>query len=413
LRHQILSSEAWTAELGDAHNIGSSQQLTSIGQHALACDDLFRDLLSRETSVRQQSHDTVTRDDVLREYERYILWASNIGVFAEAQSSLDFRLRGLDDSTDDFLAQLSLIRSRLLRLSRLPLFCTESPPDAPMEAFSDLDHDESSAITRQPTVEDLSWRLPSAITDAANAVEKEQGQHVDPYSDRKPDDLNVPPTWTWTTARVLQSVRRSIDWLHRLSNLVKKASFATQNRRAKDYEFDGEEFRVEGLRDFYSWFLTRQYDGLHQSLRHRIVESMVLRRKLCHYRQKQRPMCIPSVRSRDGKIKLNAATKSDDSLQAVPSEPTVRPSSLSTDLASPAENTEATMSRISAPTIEDELLRTTTIPSRISRTSPMGEHSQAFIPTPPAKVFSQEIFTCIYCHLVLPSALARDTVSWA
>jgi hypothetical protein len=39
----------------------------------------------------------------------------------------------------------------------------------------------------------------------------------------------------WTLIELLQSVHESIDWLHRLSNLVRKASFVTQNKRAEDF----------------------------------------------------------------------------------------------------------------------------------------------------------------------------------
>lgn len=47
------------------------------------------------------------------ELDRFILWASNIGVFADINQSLDFRLQDIPDVVDLFLKQLEIISYRL------------------------------------------------------------------------------------------------------------------------------------------------------------------------------------------------------------------------------------------------------------------------------------------------------------
>jgi hypothetical protein len=47
------------------------------------------------------------------EYIRFKLWAYNIGVFAEVQLSLDYRIRELPEVKDQFLGHLDTIESRL------------------------------------------------------------------------------------------------------------------------------------------------------------------------------------------------------------------------------------------------------------------------------------------------------------
>jgi hypothetical protein len=47
---------------------------------------------------------------------------------------------------------------------------------------------------------------------------------------------------------MLQAIHESIDWLHRLSNLVRKASFVNQNRPAKNFQLrDSEGKKSEEL----------------------------------------------------------------------------------------------------------------------------------------------------------------------
>ena len=383
------------------------QPLHSIGQHALACEELFRELLSDDTSSQRQSGNTVARDYVLGEYEKFKLWASNIGVFAEVQSSLDFRLRGLDDIKDSFLAQLTLIHDHLLQLSHSPLFCTTDSPDVPNRASVKSDHEEGTPKSRQHAVEDPPWNPLSATSETTIAGQKQQKQQMDSHTDRELDAPDLPQNWD--TVRLLLSIRRSIDWLQRLSNLVRKASFASQDRKAEEHEFDDKEFQVEGLKEFYTWFLKREYNSLDKSLRERIVESMVLRRKRFHYRQKQQQrMCIQPVRARNWKIGLNMATES-------PPKPADRQSSPNSTVVFPAGKSHTAISNVSTPTVDGELLRKLARPSRISKasTGPMGENTKAFIPTPPAEITSNESFTCPYCYLVLPSDVARDAVSWA
>ena len=81
----------------------------TIGENAKACLDLF----AQGILLLAQDDAPDARRGLQDEFGRFKLWTSNIGVFAELHSSLDFRLREFSDIKEPFLRQLATIESRL------------------------------------------------------------------------------------------------------------------------------------------------------------------------------------------------------------------------------------------------------------------------------------------------------------
>jgi hypothetical protein len=105
----------------------------SVSIAAWACDELFRELWSRGT---------LYHDILQEEYDRFLLWVSGVGVFAELQLSLDFRLREMDDVRLSIVAQLTIISTHLMRLARVPA--------SDLESLHDLQDHTSKRSKRSP-----------------------------------------------------------------------------------------------------------------------------------------------------------------------------------------------------------------------------------------------------------------------
>jgi hypothetical protein len=86
--------------------------MATIREHSKRCFQLFTDC---SNAVSQQELDAAekVKIGVKDEFSRFRLWLSNIGVFAELQLSLDFRVRDAPDIKDLFLKQLDIIETRL------------------------------------------------------------------------------------------------------------------------------------------------------------------------------------------------------------------------------------------------------------------------------------------------------------
>jgi hypothetical protein len=87
----------------------------TIRERATGCFQLFKDCLKSYTPAEaRQQHDTqAVKDSIEDEFARFRLWLSNIGVFADTQLSLDFRVREIPDLRDLFLKHLDTIDCRL------------------------------------------------------------------------------------------------------------------------------------------------------------------------------------------------------------------------------------------------------------------------------------------------------------
>lgn len=81
----------------------------TIRERATTCVDLF----SQAVLIVSQTESSDDQNGLLDEFGRFKLWVSNIGVFADLHSSLDYRLRDFNDIKGSFTRQLITIESRL------------------------------------------------------------------------------------------------------------------------------------------------------------------------------------------------------------------------------------------------------------------------------------------------------------
>lgn len=216
----------------------------------------------------------------------------------------------------------------------------------------------------------------------------------------------------WNNTQLLQSIHQSIDWLHRLSNLVRKASFANQHKRADKFilKDDDDNDMSDTLTDYYTKLIKREFSGLQDNLVQRLAASMLMRRRRIMYRRSQQQRWkIPQVEPKTKSLEL-ASTK----LMSTPLEPNV-PLKNEKVLVSKPEGLLTAPSRLTATTIDTNIRRRVSAPSGISKgsTAPLNEQSQLLIPPPPKGANFDEDFICDYCCLILSSKIALNRNVWA
>jgi hypothetical protein len=101
-------------------DIGKSVEMTTIRDAAELCLNSFDHFLSKACTDSDPTTFAAVRD----QYQRFKIWSSNIGVFAELRASLDFRVREYDDIKEIFLGHLQIIDSRLGERERSSCFST-------------------------------------------------------------------------------------------------------------------------------------------------------------------------------------------------------------------------------------------------------------------------------------------------
>ncbi|KAL6810157.1 hypothetical protein V8C40DRAFT_258613 [Trichoderma camerunense] len=341
-----------------------SQNVT-IRERAATCVDLF----SQAILLLAQTESSDDQNGLLDEFGRFKLWTSNIGVFADLHSSLDYRLRDFNDIKDSFTRQLITIESRLQQLH-----------DAAKQDLSKTsikeDEDEEPGI--------------SASTKSTTAAT---------FQD-------------WNTTQLLQSIHQSIDWLHRLSNLVRKASFANQHKRADKFilKDDDDNDMSDTLTDYYTKLIKREFNGMQDTLVQRLAASMLVRRRRIMYRRSQQHRWkMPQVEPKTKSLEL-ASTK----LMPTPLEPSVPFQNEKVVVLEPEAITTAP-SRLTATTVDKNIRQRVLAPSGISKgsTAPLNEQSMLLVPPSPKGANLGEDFVCDYCCLILPSKIALNRKAWA
>ena len=84
----------------------------TIARESSACLDGFRRSISALGKLHH-AQAAAPRNCLDDELDRFMLWTSNIGVFADVNQSLDFRLQEIPDVVELFLKQLEIISCRL------------------------------------------------------------------------------------------------------------------------------------------------------------------------------------------------------------------------------------------------------------------------------------------------------------
>lgn len=215
----------------------------------------------------------------------------------------------------------------------------------------------------------------------------------------------------------IQSIHVTIDWLHRLSNLVRKASFASQNQRAaKKPLMDGDGNDItESLTRFFRGLVERECPGLKEenwTLIGRIVDTMIVRRKRITYRQnRQRRWALQQV---EYKIRHLDVSRPQHTPLAIDVRDDERVGD-ETDGVDQVPVDAPPPSGFTVTTVDREKYHKLSAPSRISRatTAPFQHDMKLFVPPPPRAAEEGRDFVCDYCCLILPAVEGLDKDKWA
>jgi hypothetical protein len=215
---------------------------------------------------------------------------------------------------------------------------------------------------------------------------------------------------------ILLSIHETIDWLHRLSNVVRKAGAATQNEKAAGYVLKDEmgNDMTESLRAFYKAIIKRECKDISMTLLERLAQTMVIRRKRIHYRR--------SRRTRWARWALQQGDATRRRLNVLP----VRTPQPAQDHDSPQEEDDHDMPRLTEKQVEPPSMLSVTVlerdkyfkqasPSRISRatSAPFQPSERLLVPPRPRAAEQAREFVCDYCGLILPSDQLSDRNKWA
>ncbi|RMJ18505.1 hypothetical protein CDV36_001785 [Fusarium kuroshium] len=355
---------------------------STIGEHSKRCLDLFT---QNADAARDMQHGDASRvkSGLQDEFARFKLWTSNIGVFADVHASLDFRVRELPDVAELFLRQLDTIECRLDQLH---------------EDVVETQHREKKTVEGQNAVGPFEPIEPVAALDT-----------------EKPDFKN------WDSIEMLQSIHESIDWLHRLSNLVRKASFANQNRRAKEFRLRDSEGReseelteamTSGLREVYKHVIKRNTKDLEGYLADRLIETMIIRHKRILYRRsRQIRWAIAQVQHLAKRVESPKESRQQHLPGPVPL--IQEPKPLKSTPGSTVERS-ATPVQDRATTLNVATYRKGATPSQLSRatSAPLKQQDQMLVPPPPRAAREGKDFVCPYCCLILQSGEAWNRKAW-
>lgn len=218
---------------------------------------------------------------------------------------------------------------------------------------------------------------------------------------------------------VENAIQESIDWLHRLSNSIRKASSFGQNKRAKDYRLlagtadEDSSGIIQGdvapqLIKIYTLVIKRDYPALGEVLRRRLAQSIVMRRKQIMYRQSRNEEWAIQQESH-----LQGTPK-----RLQPPQPTSGqsfPRNNKKEGTETAEHLKVARTQLTATTIQPEKLKGTGALSTISHavTTPLRKEDRKLTPLPPQSTKTGKDFVCPYCCTILKAAVGLDAKQWS
>lgn len=227
----------------------------------------------------------------------------------------------------------------------------------------------------------------------------------------------LPSSEAWDDEDIIRSVRQSIDWLHRLSNLVRKARFASQNEKAAAFVIRDEVGTdiTESLRCCFQALVKRDCKDINDHLVDRLAQTMILRRKRILYRRERlRRWALPQVDNT--RTKLDVLIPVPPALQDQdPDVPqTEEGGAAADDVASPKDQDSGALSTLTVSVVERERYLQKAARSQISRatTAPFQPSEKRLVPPHPRAAENGNEFVCDYCCLILPSEVALDREKW-
>ena len=216
----------------------------------------------------------------------------------------------------------------------------------------------------------------------------------------------------WTTEELLESIHRSIDWIHRLSNSVRKASAVNQNARAASFRLEDypanstSQLSEPDVRAIFEKKIRMISDGLHEEWVQRLVDTMVTRlRRILYRRSRQARWSLPEI------ALPTIGQGIPPQVQLSPSRVTKIQPKASTSKAAPEHfhlrNSGPLPSRVTELSTgiwershpgRSEISKATSVP--------LKQKDEIAIPNPPTESATSKNFTCPYCCLILDSVVA-------
>jgi hypothetical protein len=227
---------------------------------------------------------------------------------------------------------------------------------------------------------------------------------------------------TWSKTELLQSIHESIDWLHRLSNMVRKASFNHQNKRADDFMLRDEHGQrsneltnsfLEGLTQLYQFYIRTHAAGVGEKLAQRLVQTMIIRHRRVLYRRARRKVWNLEQVDYSPRKLAQESRRSRRSLRAPAT--TVLSGERKPVLPQPTAQTEVAASRITATTLDVNIARKAVAQSEVSKatSNSLIVSDRVLVPPRPAAAKSGMDFACDYCGLLLQARQASNVAIWA
>jgi hypothetical protein len=227
----------------------------------------------------------------------------------------------------------------------------------------------------------------------------------------------MPDSDCWTDEDIMHSIRQTIDWLHRLSNLAQKARFASHDEKAAAFVLRDETGTdiTDGLRCYFRAIIKRDCPGTADILADRLVQTMILRRKrILHRRKRQRRWALPQVE--DTRTKLDILSPVQPTQQAQDADfPPAADETASGDEPPTNQEHRTAPSTLTVSAIDRESYLRQASRSQISRatSAPFQPGEKLLVPPPPRAAQNGSEFVCDYCCLILPSVVRLDRDKWA
>lgn len=216
---------------------------------------------------------------------------------------------------------------------------------------------------------------------------------------------------------LVESVHVTIDWLHRLSNLVRKASFGSQNQRAARFPLEDEAGNdiTESLAVIFKHLIKRECRDISDQMLNRLAQTMITRRRRVLYRRsRQKRWALQQktyrLRHLDPPAQLATLKEADESAENRESREVAKEVE-----SEPESRVQVAPSGLTVTTLDQQQYRKLAAPSRISRatTAPFQHNEKLLVPPRPLLAKEGREFVCDYCCLILPSSEAADQDTWA
>lgn len=383
----------------------------TIIEHTISCATYFSEVLELLSKHGLRNLWFQFREQL----SRFNLWISNVGVFAEFHLSMDYRLRNLSEPRDILVSNLKLIIGDISK-GKYPL------------------EERASWKCSHPSVQQI-----LASTDELRFGNGKRGREAE----------NV---WISNASRefksALTTIQDAVTWLHRLSNIVRKASVRRQNERLVSESINNEtkqELAAENLRYdlLYAHYLDRdfpairlpidrkEYDSRQRTgnavsisdcltdeqqseysdiiwLRDRLISSMHVRRmRILYRRRRQDALRIPDVKLPSTKLTVPPTADSNSRGRHNTPSTITRKTSASSTPQNPRAYAPAT-------TLYSKEFQRARNPSRVSEapTTPLSALGSMSIPPPPLLKPNETEFTCPYCNQIRPRSEVDDKAKW-